>query len=70
MNTIHKYLAEDLGSHSAEEFEDCSVAFVICSDPLKLQLELYSFLLPSERSSSKNVGDHHIRDGLFLFDAV
>ena len=39
MDTIQKYLAEDSVSHSAEEFEDCSVVFLICSDPLKLQVE-------------------------------
>ena len=64
MDTIQKYLAEDSGSHSEEEFKDCSVTFVICSDPHKLQVEVYPFPLPSESSSGENVLDHHICDGL------
>ena len=69
MDTIQKNLGEDSGSHSATEFDDCSIAFVVCSYPLKLQDELNSFFLPSEKSSGQNVSNLHICD-LLLFDAI
>ena len=65
-----KNLAEDSGSHGAEEFKDGFVAFIVCNDPLKLQVKLCPLLLPFVRSTGQDISDLHVRDSLLLLDIV